>query len=206
MGLLRFFSKSTRRNDPSMADSSMCEWSPITLQYIILQQTRTSTVPPWHRLFKKTLICIYSTQRNKCRHPNAAMLPWRHVCRFLVYDHGSFCSLRWHNIKCTDRNARGNFKSCQINGVTDETTFCGNAQDPLCITGTCDVTAVFFEWTELLWTAVRMNILYQLLKSKWILYNNVCLSFSVSTNTGLCHVHSTFKCERTISDDLYCTL
>lgn len=40
VGLLRFFSKITLRREPSMADSSKWEWSPITLQYIILQQSK----------------------------------------------------------------------------------------------------------------------------------------------------------------------
>lgn len=40
VGLLRFFSKITLRREPSMADSSKWEWSPITLQYIILRQSK----------------------------------------------------------------------------------------------------------------------------------------------------------------------
>lgn len=40
VGLLRFFSRSTLRKEPSMADSSIWEWSPITLQYIILQEKK----------------------------------------------------------------------------------------------------------------------------------------------------------------------
>lgn len=54
VGLLKFFSNKTRRIDPSMAASSIWEWSPITVQYIILgkvyhKQTSYLSAHHWHQ-------------------------------------------------------------------------------------------------------------------------------------------------------------